>query len=275
MARTTSTPSKSRRPRRFAARDHRAEQLFATLSDTTDNIARDRIIEELVELHLDLCDGLAARYSGRSIPMDDLVQVARLALLVAIRRYRPGPGTSFVGYALPTIAGELKRHFRDHGWMVRPPRRLQELGPNLRAARERWEQQHGATALPGDLAQELAVPPTEVAECVSAEQGYHPLSLDLTFDGPDSRPLADQLAVPDTELESVAERVTLGGAMRRLSVADRRLIQMRFVEGMTQKQIGQNLGVSQMQVSRLVRAVVTRLRGLMGVPEPLTERLAG
>lgn len=263
-SRRTSRPAR-RAPGRFAARDQRAEELFDTLSHTTDEAARDRIVEELVAMHLDLCDGLAGRYSGRSIPTDDLVQVARLALLVAIRRYQPGPATSFIGFALPTISGELKRHFRDHGWMVRPPRRLQELGPALRAARERWEQDHGSSPSPAELAGELGVESGEVAECLASEHSYHPLSLDITFGDDESRSLADTLAEPQVELESAVDRVSLAEALRHLSPRDRRLLEMRFVDGLTQREIGLSLGVSQMQVSRLVRAVLEQLRQLMGV----------
>lgn len=271
MTRSRNT-SKSVKPRhigKFADRDRQAEALFDRLVELEpDDPARAPLIDEITRLHLDLCDGLAARYTGRSIPREDLVQVARLALVVAIGRYRPGPGTSFVGYALPTISGELKRHFRDHGWMVRPPRRLQELGPVLRTTRERWQQDHGTEPTTDELAGILDLPVSDVGECLAAEQSYHPLSLDITFDEDDSRPLADQLAEPHHALESAVDRVCLAHALRQLSPKDLKLLHMRFVEDRTQKEIGLALGVSQMQVSRLVRSVLSRLRTLMGVPEP-------
>jgi len=262
---TTNPTPISRRRGRFVERDRKAEELLLELTRTKNCAERERLTDEIVRLHLDLCDGVAARYSGRSIPTEDLVQVARLALLVAIRRYKPGPGTSFIGYALPTISGELKRHFRDHGWMVRPPRRLQELGPVLRLAREHWEQEHGTTPTAADLAEEVGVDPDHVVECLSAEHSYHPLSLDLTFGDDESRSLAESLAEPQEELESAADRVSLSDALGSLSQKDRELLQMRFVDAMTQKEIGLALGVSQMQVSRLVRAVLEKLRAQMGV----------
>jgi RNA polymerase sigma-B factor len=272
---TSSNPTPiSRRRGRFVERDRMAEELFLELSRTTNCAERDRLTDEIVRLHLDLCDGVAARYSGRSIPTEDLVQVARLALVVAIKRYKPGPGTSFIGYALPTISGELKRHFRDHGWMVRPPRRLQELGPVLRLAREHWEQEHGTAPTPHELAEEIGVESGQVVECLSAEHSYHPLSLDLTFGDDESRSLAETLAEPQEELETAADRVTLSTALRSLSAKDRELLQMRFVDGMTQKEIGLALGVSQMQVSRLVRAVLEKLRAAMGVTVDDTREVA-
>jgi len=262
---TTRTTTMARRNSRYVERDQKAEELLRDLHRAKQPAERERLTDEIVRLHLDLCDGLATRYSGRSIPTEDLVQVARMALVVAIQRYRPAPGTSFIGYALPTISGELKRHFRDHGWMVRPPRRLQELGPVLRLAREHWEQEHGSSPTPQELASELDVGADQVVECLSAEHSYHPLSLDLTFGDDESRPLSDSLAEPQEELESAPDRVSLAAALGSLCAKDRELLQMRFVDGMTQKEIGMALGVSQMQVSRLVRTVLERLRGLMGV----------
>ena len=260
---------------RYAARDRRAEHLFTALAQATDPVERDRLVSDLVALHLDLCDGMASHYAGRRIPQDDLVQVARLALVVAIGRYRPGSGSSFVSYALPTISGELKRHFRDHGWMIRPPRRLQELGPHLRSAREQWEQQHGATPTTRDLAAELGVDAGQVAECLSAGFGYHPLSIDVTFDGAEGQPLASALAGPDLALESVVDRVCLTDALDRLAPDERELIELRFVDGLTQEAIGGRLGVSQMQVSRLIRSVLRRLREMMDEPATdLTDRVA-
>ena len=148
---TTNPTPISRRRGRFVERDRKAEELLLELSRTKNCAERERLTDEIVRLHLDLCDGVAARYSGRSIPTEDLVQVARLALLVAIRRYKPGPGTSFIGYALPTISGELKRHFRDHGWMVRPPRRLQDLQPRVATASAELARDTGSEPTPAQI----------------------------------------------------------------------------------------------------------------------------
>ena len=124
---------------RFAHRDACTEDLFDELIHAADPASAARTMERIALLYLDLCETMAGRYAGRGIDHDDLVQVARLALVKAIRRYRPGGGPSFAAYAVPTVSGELKRHFRDRGWMVRPPRRVQELRANLSAERGgRW-----------------------------------------------------------------------------------------------------------------------------------------
>ncbi|MDN5795312.1 MAG: sigma-70 family RNA polymerase sigma factor [Intrasporangium sp.] len=224
-----------------------------------DATERSRIEEELVALHLDLCDRRAARYAGRGVPYDDLVQVARVGLVVSIRRYRQSAGSSFIRFAAPTISGEIKRYFRDHGWTVRPPRRVQELGPRVRAARERWEHEHGRPPGLEVLARELDVPMRQLVECLVAEQNFHLVSLDQTYVDGDGA-LGDRLPTQDRELDAVVDRLVLQDALAKLGGAQRELVRMRFVEGMTQKEIGERLGVSQMQVSRLVAAVLRRLR---------------
>src|SRR6478736_2023631 len=185
----------------FIDRDARTSELFDELAAATCEEERDRVIEQVVLLYLDLCSTMAGRYDGRGIEHEDLVQVARLALVKAVRRYEPGHAPSFAAYAVPTISGELKRWFRDRGWVVRPPRRLQELRVNLQSIRAQLEQELGAT--PSD---------TELAAAVG-------------------------VSVDD----------------------ERELLLMRYVEGMTQREIGEARGVSQMQVSRTLRRITVRL----------------
>ncbi|MGN6751910.1 MAG: sigma-70 family RNA polymerase sigma factor [Intrasporangium sp.] len=254
--------------------DNDTEALFRRLRATSDAAEARRIEEELVARHLGLCDRRAARYAGRGIPYEDLVQVARVGLVVSVRRYRPEEGTSFLRFALPTISGEVKRYFRDHGWTVRPPRRIQELSPRVRAVREQWEHEHGRTPRPADLAGALDVQVCELAECLAAEQNFHLLSLDLTYGDGERPTLGEQLPTRHRELDSAADRLTLREALGTLSGADRELVRLRFVEGLTQKEIGDRLGVSQMQVSRLVQSVLRRLRSLMGVRPARRERIA-
>ena len=135
--------------------------------------------DALVLLNLGLADGIAARYLGRGIDRDDLVQVARLGLVKAVRRFRPGVGQSFVGFAAPTISGEIKRHFRDTGWMVRPPRRLQELGARIRDVEKDLEQDLHRRPRPDELAAALEVDESQVRAARQAASSFHALSLDL------------------------------------------------------------------------------------------------
>lgn len=244
-----------------------AAGLFDELARTADPAGRVRLEEELVGLHLRLCDQVAARYAGRGIPYEDLVQVARVGLLVSIRRYRPTPGSVFIRFAVPTVTGEVKRYFRDHGWMIRPPRRLQELGPLARAAQQRWEQRHGRPASLPVLAGELQVSVAQLTECLLAQRNYQPVSLEqpLPAAGEQAVTIGERLPVLDRQLEMVVDRVALHAALARLGPADRDLVLMRFVQQLTQKQIGERLGVSQMQACRLIAAVLGRLRSLMGI----------
>lgn len=259
-------PSSTTDLHRLETRDATTEDLFRRLRSTGDPADRARIEEELVRLYLDVCDRRAARYASRGVPYEDLVQVARLGLVLSIRRYRPGDGASFLRFALPTITGEIKRYFRDHGWAIRPPRRIQELGPRLREAQERWEHERGTRARAVDLARELDLPVQFVTECLTAEQSYYVLSLDLTLGESGEPPLGELLPTRHRELDLVPDRVTLVEALGGLGVPDRELVRLRFVEGLTQKEISERLGVSQMQVSRLVQAVLGRLRRSMEPP---------
>lgn len=244
---------------RFTRRDSRTELLFEELVHASDDAAAARTLERITLLYLDLCETMAGRYSGRGIDHDDLVQVARLALVKAIRRYRPGDGPSFAAYAVPTVSGELKRHFRDRGWMVRPPRRLQELRANLSAERERIEQELGHSPDDAELAEAVATTMAEVKEATTAMSNYRPLSLDCSATDDDKPALADVLACPDAALESADDRVCLSLALAELDEVDRELLLMRFVECRTQREIGEVRGMTQMQVSRKLRDITRRL----------------
>lgn len=250
----------------FETRDTATEDLFQRLHSTADETARAQLEEAIVRLHLDLCDRRAARYAGRGVPYDDLVQIARVGLVLSIRRYRPADGSSFIRFALPTITGEIKRYFRDHGWSIRPPRRVQELGPRLRAAQEDWQHERGTRPHAADLARDLDLPLRLVVECLTAEQNFYVLSLDVTPGEGDQPPLGELLPARHRELDLVADRVTLADALDGLGQTDRDLVRLRFVDGLTQKEIGDRLGISQMQVSRRVQAVLRRLRGTIERP---------
>ena len=249
-------------------REHRTEELLGRLAESSPN-EREAITAELVELNLGLCDALANRYANRGADRDDLVQVARLALLMAVRRYQPAEGRSFVAFAVPTITGELKRHFRDHCWMVRPPRRIQELRARASRQRQHLEQQFGRRPTAAELGADLDVDPALLRESDAAEGTYRALSLDAPFEPSGDTNLASTLASTDHDLESVVDRIALQRLLAGFPRRDRLVLRWRFEEGCTQAQIGSRLGVSQMQVSRILRRILTQARAALTLPEPL------
>lgn len=253
----------------FGERDAETAALFDQLAAARSEEDAQRVVAEIVHLYLDLCTAMANRYAGRGVEHDDLVQVARLALVKALHRYQPGHGPSFAAYAVPTISGELKRWFRDRGWVVRPPRRLQELRADVTAARERLEQELGSTPTDADVAACLGAEVCEVREVAVAVTGFHPLSLD-GLAGDEERPgLEHLLAVTDDDLDRAEDRVCLAGALAQLEDDERQLLVWRYVEGKTQREIGELVGVSQMQVSRSLRRITARLRAqLLDATEP-------
>lgn len=244
-------------------RDGLTEELFARLEQDCDDAEREQIVAEIASLYLGLCSVMAGRYEGRGVEHDDLVQVARLALVKAIHRYRPGRGPSFAAFAVPTISGELKRHFRDRGWLVRPPRWVQELRLDVQGQRAQLEQQRGRTPRPHELAEALDTSVSRVSEVLNVNTSFRPLSLDVSPSGDEGAPFMLVLAAPDQHLESVADRLALKAALSKLPDHDRDLICMRFGEEMTQTRISHELGISQMAVSRALRRVLATLRGLL------------
>lgn len=250
----------------LAARRDKTEELLLNLAATRSTTERNALIDELVELNIDLSDSIAHQYANRGIERDDLVQVARMGLLLAVTRYRPGSGPSFVAYAVPTIRGELKRYFRDHGWTVRPPRRIQELRGRLRVRREHLEQSLGRSASTHELADDLGVDPRELEECATAGSNFRPVSLEATLADGDST-LGARLGDVDADLERIPELLGLRAELARLGSRERRILAWRFEEGCTQSEIGQRLGVSQMQVSRIISSVLARLRDALE-PQP-------
>ena len=247
-------------PSVHAERDAETAELFAALAAAPDGRSRAVALERIVLLYLDLCGSMASRYDGRGIEHDDLVQVARLALVKAIDRYVPGQGPSFAAFAVPTISGELKRHFRDRGWMVRPPRRLQEMRVQVQSCRNRLEQEVGHTPTDADVARELGVTRAAVKEAVAASSSFHPTSLDASTTDDESGSVAYVLGDDDESLARVEDRVCLSAALSGLDADERQLLALRYVDELTQREIGLRLGMSQMQVSRALRRLVAHLR---------------
>ncbi|GAA5032036.1 SigB/SigF/SigG family RNA polymerase sigma factor [Terrabacter aeriphilus] len=243
-------------------RDDLTRELFERRGEISTQLVQS-IDEQIVELYLPLSDGMARRYVNKGIEEEDLVQVARLALVKAISRFDVGNGCSFAAFAVPTIAGELKRHFRDHGWMVRPSRRVQELRISARIRRRELEQELGHTPSRTELAEELGVPAEMLAEADANDSSFRPLSIDAPTAGGDETTLGATIAVTDPELEQVCDHVALSAALRDLDDRTRRVLLLRFVDEATQREIADEVGASQMQVSRMLKRALAGLRESM------------
>jgi RNA polymerase sigma-B factor len=248
------SPASMPRPEHVSARKDRV--LFARHA-AGDRHARD----ELIERWLPLARSVARRYERADEPLDDLVQIASFALVKAIDRYDPALGPAFSSYAVPTIAGELKRHFRDRGWAVRPPRGLQELTLRVEGAAVRLSAQLDRAPTVGELAAATDSTDEEVLEALQARTGRDALSLQAPQGGEDQQPaLQDMLGASDDGYAQAEMRVFLDDLMTGLPRRTREILRLRFEEDLTQAEIGELFGVSQMQISRIVRQAIGRLR---------------
>lgn len=241
------------------------EEVLAEVQDGASTAARTAAEEHAVLLAIDLADGIARRYSGRGIDLDDLRQVARMGLVKAARGYAPGRGNGFAAYAVPTITGEVKRHFRDFGWAVRPPRRLQEMRADLAAQEERLRQELGREPNTEELAGALRVRPGDVAQALESYAAYRSVSLDAP--APSGASVMDSLPSRHDDFGAFDTRAALGQAMAGLTEREQRILRLRFVEDLTQREIGEALGVSQMQISRLLTGILRRLHTALTVTE--------
>jgi len=212
----------------------------------------------LVSENLDLADTLAYRYAGSGESAEDLVQVARLGLVLAARRFDPGLGVPFAGFAVPTIRGELRRHLRDHVWGVRPPRRLQELRPQIVQTAERLTQAWSRTPSPSEVAEEMELPTSLVAEIIALDSAYRPDSLDVGPAGLGAP--AEVLEAPTSRLDEVEGRISLEPSLAALPESNRTVLRLRYTDEWSQRQIAAAVGVSQMQVSRLLRRSLDMVR---------------
>ncbi len=230
------------------------EDRFVEFARTRDSAIRD----ELIAANLGLAHQLARRFANRGEPHDDLVQVASLALVKAVDRFDPERGTSFSSFAVTSIVGELKRHFRDRGWAVRAPRRIQELYLELGHHIDQLSQELGRAPTVAELASASSTTEDAVLEALEAGRGYRTASLDAP--DRDEQTLAESLGTDDPQFSHVEDRSVLAVALQRLSPRDQRILQLRFVDGLTQSEIASRLGVSQMQISRLLAASLHTLR---------------
>jgi RNA polymerase sigma-B factor len=227
-----------------------------------------RAREELVGRFLPLARNLARRYAGAREPFDDLLQVASLGLVKAIDRFDIDRGAAFSSFAVPTILGELKRYFRDLGWSVHVPRGAQEQALKVQEAQERLTTKTGRPPTVNELAEYLEFSVEDVLDALEAAAAHHSASLDAPReDGEeDSGTLVDVFGEEDARYELVDETVTISVAARQLSARERRVLALRFVHDMTQTQIAAEIGVSQMQVSRILRRALNQLRELTEAP---------
>jgi RNA polymerase sigma-B factor len=223
-----------------------------------------RAREELVERYLPLARRLARRYQRSEEPLEDLMQVASLGLLKAVDRYDPSRDTAFSSFAVPTILGELRRHFRDRTWSVRVPRELQELALRVDKTASALSSQHGRAPTVGEIAAAMDCTEEQVLEALQAAGAYRAGSLDAPRSpaGEDSagESVADAIGVEEGGFERAEERATLRPMFAHITERERLVLTLRFVEDLTQAEIGERIGVSQMQVSRLIRHALARLR---------------
>ncbi len=222
--------------------------------------------DELVVVHLNLVRFLAVRFANRGEPLDDLVQVGTVGLLKAIDRFDLERGVEFTTYATPTIVGEIKRYFRDKGWAVKVPRRLQELNLAVNRANDKLAVELGRSPTVGELAEHLKAGEDEILEAQELGQAYNLLSLDSEVSGETdkkSQTLADTVGVSDAGLELLEDRANLQRAFEVLTGRERVIIYLRFYESVSQTEIAKRLNVSQMHVSRLQAKALDKLRAVL------------
>lgn len=240
------------------ARTLKERRLFARYGGRDDQAARDALVERF----LPLARRLARRYHGGGEPLEDLVQVASMGLLKAIDRFDPARGTAFSSFAVPTIAGELKRYFRDKRWSVRVPRDLQELAVRVDRATNRLVHELGRAPTAAEIAQDVGVSIEQVLEAREAAAAYRAESLDRSRfdDDQDGTRVVDRLGGDDPGYRQAESSATVESMMSILSDREREILRLRFVEDLTQSEIGDRVGLSQMHISRLLRQAVARLR---------------
>ena len=239
-------------------------ELFVQYHDDGSEAARD----ELVEMYLNLVKYLASRFRNRGEPIDDLIQVGTIGLIKAIDRFDVERAVEFTTYATPTIVGELKRYFRDKGWAIKVPRRLQELSFKVNQAIDALTQRLQRTPTVPEIAEYLEVTPDDVLEALETSEAYNFVSLetDRNSDGSDSFSILEYIGKDDVLMSVVDDRTTLSAALKLLTPMEQQVLYLRFFQGMTQTEIARQLGISQMQVSRLLRRTLRVMRENL-VPE--------
>jgi RNA polymerase sigma-B factor len=258
----TSVVEHTRADEQARATGRAVDERFGIYRKTRDRRLRDDLVEE----HAPLAHFLARRFANRGEPVDDLVQVALVGLLKAVERFDPGRGLQFSTFATPTILGELKRHFRDRGWAVRVPRRVQELHLQLGRIVAALGQEFGRSPTPAEVAERAGVSEEEVLEAMEAGSLYRLVSLDApaTRDEDEASELVACLGDEDPAFDQIEHRAELDDLLGALPDRERRIVELRFFEGMTQSEIAERVDVSQMHVSRLLARSLEMLRAEAG-----------
>jgi RNA polymerase sigma-B factor len=260
-----SAPAQTTRVERNA-RAQRTAALVERLACATGD-RRHRILDELVEENMGVARAIARRYRNRGVGSDDLDQVAYAALVRAARAFDPDAGYDFLSYAVPSMRGEVRRYFRDCGWTVRPPRRIQELQARITGAESQLAMMLGYPPRADELAEELHETPRDVEEALAANGCFTPTSLNEDHGDSGASSIGDGLGDEESGYRVVEARVALQPALLRLGERDRRIMALRFFGGCTQQEIADDIGVTQMQVSRLLSSIYDTLRSeLMAVP---------
>lgn len=236
----------------------RTRELFRLYKEKSDEEARDQLIVS----HLNLVRFLASKFKNRGEPLDDLVQVGTIGLIKAIDRFDPERGLEFTTYATPTILGEIKRHFRDKGWSIRVPRRLQELSAKVNQATEELTVELQRSPSVEEIAAKLGVSAEEILEAMESSGAYTSVSLEAggTSEDDEAPALIDRLGSVDEDLDASDDRMVIDDAIRDFSPREQEIVRMRFIDGLTQVEIAKRLGVSQVQVSRLLRRTLRKIQ---------------
>ncbi|MDN4162732.1 RNA polymerase sigma factor SigF [Nocardioides abyssi] len=240
----------------------RSAELFRDLHDPeAPQHQRERARDDLVHLHLPLVEHCARRFRNRGEPFEDLVQVGTIGLIKSVDRFDTDRGVEFSTYATPTIIGEIKRYFRDKGWAIRVPRRLQELRMQIGSATAELTQSLGRSPTPRELAEAIGCTVEEIIEGIESSNAYSTLSLDASDDSDDgAASMLDAIGVDDAGLEHVEIRESIKPLLDRLDPREKKILLLRFFKNMTQSQIAEEIGVSQMHVSRLLNRTLVQLR---------------
>lgn len=242
------------------ARQRETAEIVTRLQECTDPDEQAALRQRLVVVNVPVATSIALRYRSRGEAVEDLVQAAHLGLVKAAGGFDPDRGRDFLAYAVPTVSGEVKRHFRDQGWDIRPPRRVQELRSEVEKASNELTQTLGRSPRLSEIADHLGAGEDDVVECVASADLYHVHSLDAPVGGADDLAVGDTLGDIDPLLGQIDDVLSVRPLMDRLSPRDRRILALRYFNGWTQQQIADDVGVTQMQVSRLITKALRRLR---------------